>query len=66
VAELGAAAALVAAKAPASAPGFRAWLQAVAARVAEAGTEGGFLGCGGEKVSATETATLARIAAALG
>jgi hypothetical protein len=66
VAELGAAAALVAAKAPAAAPGFRAWLQAVAAKVAEAGTEGGFLGFGGEKVSAAETATLDRIAAALG
>jgi hypothetical protein len=65
VAELGAAAALVAAKAPASAPGFRAWLQAVAARVAEAGTEGGFLGFGGEKISATERATLDRLAAAL-
>jgi hypothetical protein len=66
VAELAAVAALVAAKAPEAAPGFRAWLQGIAARVAEAGTEGGFLGFGGEKVSAAETATLERIATALG
>jgi hypothetical protein len=66
VKELAAVAALVAAKAPEAAPGFRDWLKAIAARVAEAGTEGGFLGFGGEKVSATEKATLDRIAAALG
>ena len=66
VAELGAVAALVAAKAPEAAPGFRDWLKAIAAKVAEAGTEGGFLGFGGEKVSAAEKATLERIAAALG
>ena len=66
VRELGAVAALVAQKAPEAAPGFRDWLKAIAARVAEAGTEGGFLGFGGEKVSATEKATLDRIATALG
>lgn len=66
IGELGAVAALVAARAPEAAPGFRDWLKAVAARVAEAGTEGGFLGFGGEKVSATEKATLDRIGAALG
>jgi predicted flap endonuclease-1-like 5' DNA nuclease len=66
IAELAAVAGLVAAKAPAAAPGFRAWLKAVAAKVAEAGSEGGFLGFGGEKVSAAETATLDRIATALG
>ncbi len=38
---------------------------AVAGRVAEAGTEGGFLGFGGEKVSAAEKATLERLASAL-
>ena len=38
----------------------------IAARVAEAGTEGGFLGFGGEKVSAAEKATLDRLASALG
>lgn len=66
VGELGAVAALVAAKAPEAAPGFRDWLKAIAGRVAEAGTEGGFLGFGGEKVSAAERATLDRIATALG
>lgn len=66
VAELGAVAALVAAKTPEAAPGFNAWLRDIAAQVAEAGTEGGFLGFGGEKVSAAEKATLARIDAALG
>jgi hypothetical protein len=66
VTELGAVAALVAAKAPQAAPGFRDWLKAVAAKVADAGSEGGFLGFGGEKVSAAEKATLERIAAALG
>ena len=50
VAELGAVAALVTAKAPEAAPGFQAWLREIAGKVAEAGTEGGFLGFGGEKV----------------
>ena len=63
--ELGAVAALVTAKAPGSAAAFRDWLKAIAARVAEAGTEGGFLGFGGERVSATEKATLDRLATAL-
>lgn len=65
VAELGAVMALVVAKTPEAAPGFRDWLNDIAARVAEAGTEGGFLGFGGEKVSAAETATLERIAGAI-
>ncbi len=65
VAELAAVTALVAAKAPAAAPGFRDWLKAIAGKVAEAGTEGGFLGFGGEKVSAAEKATLERLASAL-
>jgi hypothetical protein len=66
IAELAAVSALVASKAPEAAPGFRDWLKAIAAKVAEGGAEGGFLGFGGEKVSAAETATLARIDAALG
>ena len=66
VKELAAVAALVAAKAPAAAPGFRDWLKAIAASVADAGAEGGFLGFGGEKVSAAEKATLDRLATALG
>lgn len=65
VAELAAVSALVTSKAPDAAPGFNAWLNEIARKVAEAGTEGGFLGFGGEKVSATEKATLERIAAAL-
>ena len=66
VTELGAVAALVAAKAPEAAPGFRTWLKGIAGKVAEAGTEGGFLGFGGEKVSAAEKATLDRLATAIG
>ena len=65
VAELAAVSKLVADKAPDAAPGFRAWLKAVAEKVAEAGTEGGLLGFGGEKVSAAEKATLHRLATAL-
>lgn len=56
---------IVAAKAPDDAAGFKAWLGELANKVAEAGTEGGFLGFGGEKVSAAEKATLDRIASAL-
>jgi hypothetical protein len=60
------ASALLEAKAPADAPAFKAWLNSVAARVAEASTEGGFLAFGGVKVSEAEKATLADIAKALG
>lgn len=59
-------AAILDAKAPADAPAFKAWLAGIANRVAEAGSEGGFLGFGGEQVSATEKATLAEITKALG
>jgi hypothetical protein len=62
LAELAAVAALVAAKASGQAPAFKAWLQEIAGNVAEAGTEGGFLGFGGVKVSEAEKATLARLA----
>jgi hypothetical protein len=65
VAELGAIAALVTAKAPQDAPAFKAWLREIAAKVAEAGTEGGFLGFGGVKVSDAEKATLDRVGSAL-
>jgi hypothetical protein len=57
---------LVDAKAPDDAKPFKAWLQHIAQSVAEAGTEGGFLGFGGVKVSDIEKATLAEIGAALG
>jgi hypothetical protein len=65
LAELAGVVAIVAAKSPAEAPAFKAWLREVARKVAEAGTEGGFLGFGGEKVSAEERATLARLDTAL-
>jgi hypothetical protein len=64
--ELRSVAALVDAKAPIDAPGFKTWLSSVAQRTAEAGKEGGFLGFGGVAVSDAERATIAQIAAALG
>ena len=64
--ELRSVAALVDAKAPNEAPGFKAWLQDVAQKVAKAGKEGGFLGFGGVAVSDAERATLAEVSAALG
>lgn len=54
------------AKAPADAPAFKAFLNEIAAKVAEATKEGGFLGFGGVPVSDAEKATLAQIAEALG
>lgn len=53
------------AKAPADAPAFKSWLQGVAEKVAEASTEGGFLGFGGVQVSDKEKATLSEISSAL-
>lgn len=53
--------ALVRQKAPDEANGFNAWLLQIAQTVAEAGTEGGFLGFGGVKVSDAEKATLGEI-----
>jgi hypothetical protein len=64
--ELRAVAALVDAKAADNADGFKAWLQQVAQKAAEAGTEGGFMGFGGVAVSDAEKATLAEITTALG
>jgi hypothetical protein len=57
--------ALLEAKAPDDASAFKAWLQAIAQRVAEAAKEGGFLGFGGVQVSDAEKATLAEISGAL-
>jgi len=65
ISELREVARLVDAKAPEAAPGFKAWLQHVAQKAAEAGTEGGFLGFGGVAVSDAEKATLAEISTAL-
>ena len=56
----------VRAKAPEDAAGFKRWLQDVAQKAAEAGTEGGFMGFGGVAVSDAEKATLAEISGALG
>ncbi|WP_457796701.1 hypothetical protein [Methylocystis sp. S23] len=54
------------AAAPLEARPFKNWLHYIANLVAEAASEGGFLGFGGEKVSTAERATLAEISAALG
>ena len=53
------------AKAPNDAAACRTWLQGVAQKAAEAGTEGGFLGFGAVAVSDAEKATLSEISAAL-
>jgi membrane-bound lytic murein transglycosylase B len=53
-------------KAPQDAAAFKAWLQTISENVAEASSEGGFLGIGGVQVSDAEKATLADISKALG
>ena len=53
------------AKAPAEAAAFKAWLRHVAEKVAEASTEGGFLGFGGVRVTDAEKASIAEVAQAL-
>ena len=60
------AAALLDAKAPDDAATFKAWLRHISQAVAEASSEGGFLGFGGVQVSEAEKATLAEISGALG
>jgi hypothetical protein len=59
------AAALMDTKAPADAPAFKAWLLSISKSVADASSEGGFLGFGGVTVSDAEKATLADIQSAL-
>jgi len=59
------AAAVVDAKAPDDAAAFKDWLRRISQHVAEAATEGGFLGVGGVRVSEREKATLSEIATAL-
>lgn len=49
------------AKAPHDAAAFKAWLEEISLKVAEASKEGGFLGFGGVRVSDAEKATLADI-----
>ena len=65
ITRLSAIASLVRDRSPAEAEDYIGWLQTLAERVAEAGTEGGFLGFGGEKVSDAERRTLAEIRTAL-
>ncbi len=57
---------LLSAKAPGDAAAFKAWLRALSLKVAEAASEGGFLGFGGVQVSDAEKATLVDIGKALG
>jgi hypothetical protein len=59
-------AALVDAKAPGDAPGFKTWLHHIAEGAAEAANEGGFMGFGGVPVSDAEKATLGELSSALG
>jgi len=53
-------------KAPAEAAGFKIFLLGISQKVAEACSEGAFLGFGGKKVSDAEKATLEDIAKSLG
>ena len=48
------------------AAGFKSWLVTIADNVANASREGGFLGFGGERVSAAESAAIKVLASALG
>jgi hypothetical protein len=56
---------VLSAKAPGDATAFKNWLRQISQNVAEASTEGGFLGIGGVAVSDAEKATLAEISSAL-
>ena len=62
---LGHAGDIIESKAPADAPGFKAWLAQISQRVAELASEGGFLGFGGVRVSDAERATLDEISKTL-
>ncbi|MCB1441830.1 MAG: hypothetical protein KDJ72_02310 [Methyloceanibacter sp.] len=66
LAELGEVAQILDAKAPEDAAAFKAWLADISQKVAEASTEGGFLGFGGVQVSDAEKATLADVQKTLG
>lgn len=58
--------AVLAAKAPADAAAFKAWLRQISQKTAEAASEGGGLFGGGVQVSDAEKATLGEISSALG
>ena len=51
---------------PDQAEGYKKWLLDIAVKVANAATEGGFLGFGGERVSPAETAAINELASSLG
>jgi len=57
---------IVDAKAPGEAASFKSWLAEVAQRVAEASSEGGFMGFGGVQVSDAEKASIAEVKQTLG
>ena len=59
-------AALLSQKAPADAEAYKQWVYQSAQNSANAASEGGFFGIGGERVTAAETAALKEIATALG
>ncbi len=65
LAALAESAVLVDTKALDDAAGFKAWLRQISERVANAASEGGFMGFGGVKVSDAEKATLEEISKAL-
>jgi hypothetical protein len=52
-------------KSPADAKAYSDWVGGIAQKVAEAATEGGFFGFGGERVSAAETAMIDKLKAAM-
>jgi hypothetical protein len=67
VAQLAKIPAVLEGKVPADqAEGYKSWLVAISGKVANAATEGGFFGFGGEKVSAAETAAINELASSLG
>ena len=53
-------------KAPGDAASFKAWLKHISEKVAEAASEGGFLGIGGHAVTDAEKASIAEVARTLG
>jgi hypothetical protein len=53
------------AKSPADATAYADWVAGIAKKVSEAATEGGFLGFGGERVSAAEVAMIDKLKAAM-
>lgn len=56
---------ILSAKAPGDADAFKNWLRQISQSVAEASTEGGFLGIGGVAVSDAEKATVSEISRTL-